>query len=210
MHGRSAALLLPFIVLALIQKPTLCGGNEFLRTAGVVVEVALARAGQCYPRRMMEVVVPHAIQIKPALIQRKELLAALALIFGHHEDFPRAGRPTCMANEIGDDMHRTAVIDRLDCVQSQAVQMKLVDPIACVGDNQVARSLAILAIKIPRLTPLRMPIAEITGAEAFQVIAVGPQVVVNDVEDHRDAVLVSGIDQPLEALVVSIDMVWRK
>ena len=74
--------------------------------------------------------------------------------------------------------------------------MKLVDPVAGIGDEELPDRTGIGTIEVDRISPfVVVPIGEIGGRKRSQVVAHRSQVVVHDVEDHSDAERVRAIHE---------------
>ena len=113
--------------------------------------------------------------------------------------------------ELREDVRLAVVEDRLRRVEPQAVEMKLADPVTRVAEDEIARALRVFAVEVQRLAPVGLVArAEIVRAEAFQVIAVGPEMVVDDVEDDGEAERMRVVDEALERLVVAVYVIRRE
>ena len=95
----------------------------------------------------------------------------------------------------------TVVEDVLRRIDTQAVDVELVDPVGGVGKDELAHRPGVLAVEVQRLAPLGLvPLREIVLRERFEVVAVGAEVVVHHVEDHGQAEAVGAVDEPAEVV----------
>ena len=79
-------------------------------------------------------------------------------------------------------------MDVLGGIEAQAIQMEVADPIGGVGAKELADRPAIRAIEIDGGTPIGVPFfRKISRRILRQVVAIGAQVVVDDIEDDADA-----------------------
>ncbi len=73
------------------------------------------------------------------------------------------------------------------------------DPVERVLQEEATRVLAPVAVEIESRAPRgRVPVGEVEGTEARQVIAVGAEVVVDDVQQHGQAEAVGRVHQPAQ------------
>ena len=159
----------------------------------------------------MEVVVPHRVEAEAAPLGRQQLLRMLRLVLGDHDDRARLRGFARSARELREDVRSAVVEDRLRRVEAQSVQVELADPVARVAENEIARALRVLAVEVQRFAPFGVVArAEVVRAEALQVVAVRPEVVVDDVEDHGEPERVRAVDEALECIGVAIHVIRRK
>ena len=79
------------------------------------------------------------------------------------------------------------VLDLIHGIQTQGVNMVVGDPVEGVFDKETPHFFAPGAVKVEGLAPRGVaPRVEI-GAEIPQVVALGAQMVVDHVQDHRQA-----------------------
>ena len=90
-------------------------------------------------------------------------------------------------------------MDRVDGVQPEAVDVELVHPDAAVLDDVAPHARAALAVVVDRGAPGRRHAVGEVRAELGEVVALGTEVIVDDVEEHRDAAGVTGIHQAAQA-----------
>ena len=101
--------------------------------------------------------------------------------------------------QLGQDVDRALVEDRVDRVETQAVDVELADPVPRVLDEMPADALAVGAVEVDGRAPGRLVAVRVVRAVLPQVVALGPEVVVDHVEHDAEAVAVGGIDQAPEA-----------
>src|SRR5690349_18483783 len=124
----------------------------------------------------MKVIVPHGIDAEPAGLDRQQMLAALWLVLCDHDDSSRLRGCADALCELGEQMRRAGVEDRLRGVETKAVEMKLTNPVTRIADDEVARALVVFLIQIERLTPVGLvTAAEVIWTETVQIIAIGPE-----------------------------------
>ena len=94
------------------------------------------------------------------------------------------------------DVRRRRVEDLLRRVEAQAVEVKLVDPVAGVGDEELAHRPGVGAVEVDRVAPLVLvAVGEVRRRERAQVVADRAEMVVDDVEDDADAERVRAVDE---------------
>jgi hypothetical protein len=97
------------------------------------------------------------------------------------------------------------VVDLLSGVEPQAVQMVFVDPVCRVGEKEFAHRAGLLAVEIDRVAPLvRVAVGEVVLGELFKIVAVGSEVVVDDIKDYAQAERVGSIDEAAEVVRLAV------
>ena len=97
----------------------------------------------------------------------------------------------------------------MDRVEPQRVDVVLVEPVQRVPDEEPAYLVASRAVDVDPVAPRRvMELAQV-GAEALEVVALGPEVVVDDVEHDREAARVAGVDEAPEAVGAAVGRLGR-
>src|SRR5439155_16009644 len=93
-----------------------------------------------------------------------------------------------------------AVVENcVDCIEPQAVEVKLLDPIKRVMDNKLAHWAAIEPVEIDRGTPRRsVALCKSLRRDGVDIGTFGAEVVVHDVEQHHKAAAVGGLDERLQ------------
>ncbi len=109
------------------------------------------------------------------------------------------------------DIGRGAIVDGVHGVDAQAVQAVLLDPVQRIVDEERAHERARRPVEGDRRSPRRAArgIEELRCA-GVQVVAVGPEMVVDDVEQHHHAQRMSGRHEALELLGSPIRGIGRK
>ncbi len=136
----------------------------------------------------------------------------VAVVFEDEVDEPvAAGALGRRARELDEHVLLGAVGDGVHGVEAQAVQVILVEPVQRVVHDERPRDLAPGLVEVEGVPPRRLvrP-AEERRRVAVQVVSLGPEVVVDDVEKDREASGVTGFHQPLERLGPSVAGVRRE
>ena len=98
------------------------------------------------------------------------------------------------------------VVDVLRRVQAQAVQVKLIDPVCGIRGKVLADRPGIEPVEVDRLAPLGLVlVGEIGWRKCLEIVAVGPQMVVDDIQNHAEAELVGSIDKAAEVVRRSVE-----
>ncbi len=165
--------------------------------------VALAVAGQQHPQRVVEVVGPDAVAAVAA-----DHLRVVEAGLGDH-DRARIDRVHPAADR-GHEVLGVGVHDRVDRVQPQAVDVEVADPLLRALEHPLADRVGVAVVVVHRLAPRRLVVRGEVGAEALEPLhSGGSDVVVDDVEQHREALAVGGVDEPLQALRPAVGVVRR-
>src|SRR5690242_20178239 len=84
-----------------------------------------------------------------------------------------------------------AVEDLLCGIEPQTVEMKFVDPVRRIGDEELAHWYGIGSIEVDGIAPLVLVfVGEVSGRERPQVISGRSEVVVDNIQQHADPVRV--------------------
>ena len=106
-----------------------------------------------------------------------------------HVDFRR---------QLLEKMARRGVDQRMHRVEPEAVEVVVAQPHQRVVAEEPADLVAAGVIEIDRVAPRRVVAVGEIRAEPAQVVAGRSEVVVDDVENDRQAAGVAGVDQPLQ------------
>ncbi len=144
----------------------------------------------------MEIVGPHRVEAPATLVQAFQVA---------HVVLVRLGDQHCLRilsphglRQLPQDVLRRAVEDGERGVQPQTVNAVLPQPVEGVVDGQLAHVGAALVVE--GVTPGGgVPAGEVVGRELAQVVAFGAEVVVHDVQQHRQPVLMGRFHQPPQA-----------
>src|SRR4051812_45460319 len=98
----------------------------------------------------------------------------------------------------------------MDSVQPEPIRVVIPQPHEGIVDDEGPDLVASGAVIIDRPTPRRGIFISEVGAIGLQVIAVGTQVVVYDVDDHSEAFAMTGVDKALQTNGTSVSVVRRK
>ena len=84
--------------------------------------------------------------------------------------------------------------------------MMLFDPVSGVGDKEFAHRRAIRSVEIDRLAPfIGMAVGEISRREGRQIIPVRPEMVVDDVDNDREADRMSAVDKAAQVVGPAVE-----
>ena len=148
----------------------------------------------------MNVVIPlRGVELSLAAAAR-QAARIVALVLKQQVDGPvKARSKPC--REFVEQVGPRIVLDRVDGVEAQSVEMEFLDPIFGVLDEEVAHRARIRAVEPDRVAPGGfMPAGEEIGRIERQKVPLGTEVVVDDVEQDRDPLPVSRLDEGFEIL----------
>ncbi len=151
-------------------------------------------------QRVVEVVRPDRVQAEPARARGQHDPPVVVVGFGDHVDAPAQARGLAPhgVRELGEDVDRARVVDRVNRVETKAVDVEFADPHASVLDHVTAGALGARAVVVHGRPPGgRRAVGEVR-AELGQIVAFRAEVVVDDVEEDRQAARVAGVDEAPE------------
>src|SRR5437879_4486791 len=133
----------------------------------------------------MPVVIPYSIKVIATLLSVSHQFCLLQFIFRTQEDGPPSGRLPRRAPDCSHDVFLRFVMNALGRIEPKTVKMKFLDPVASIGDKELADWPAVFPIEINRIAPFVFALAidVIVGVNA-EIISVGSEVIVNDIENH--------------------------
>jgi len=115
-----------------------------------------------------------------------------------------------LARELLEHVQRRAVEDRVHRIDAQPIDVVVLDPCAGIVEHEPPHLVAAAAVEVDGLTPRRgVAIGEIR-AEAPQVVAGGPEMVVDHVQQDGQPALVAGVDEALQAVGPTVGVVRRE
>ncbi len=99
------------------------------------------------------------------------------------------------------------VPDLVDRVEPEPVEVEFLQPVERVLDEEAPHRVLLVG---DRRTPRRVPLGveEVPGVET-EIIPVGTEMIVDDIEQHHQPVAVRGIDEGLHVLRRAVSLVRR-
>ena len=138
-QGRGAPpLLLPCVILPLVEAAILEGRDQLLRGAVIISVIRLVAAGHRHHSAVVEVVVPERVKAIAALRRGADQLGVLRLVLAHQQGGAATRRLPHPAGHGRQNVVRRSVIDVLRGIDAQAVEVKLLNPVAGIGQEILA------------------------------------------------------------------------
>src|SRR5580700_6876036 len=131
---------------------------------------------------MMEIVVPDSIEIVTAFAAWLDEFGNLALVFRDQNNRSRRGGFARGAPNRANDVFVRLIMNRVRGVETKAIEMEFVDPVAAVGDVEFPDRCRIRSIEIDRIAPIGLFFAnEIIVRISTKIIPVRTEVVVDNI-----------------------------
>ena len=111
--------------------------------------------------------------------------------------------------QLAPERHGRGVDDAVDRVEPEGVDVVLVEPVHRVAAEEAAHLVASRPVDVDRLTPRRVVAAAHVRGEPLEVVALGPDVVVDDVEDDGEPARVAGVDESPQAVGPTVGRLRR-
>ena len=187
------------------EQPSLAQrGGEIGGAAAIVGVEAVVVAGHQATDLVVEVVGPGAGVAPSAVRPRPREDRVVAVILGdQHHVVPGPGADAL--GELLEERMGRLVDNGVRGIEPQPVDVILVDPVEGVVDEEVAHLALAGAIEVQRRPPRRaVHRREDRRRERGEVRAIGAKVVVDDVEQHRQAEAVRGVDERAQVVGSSI------
>ena len=103
---------------------------------------------------MVEVVVPEGVDAETSLARRPDQTRLLRFVFGHQKGASARGRSADLPGNGRQDMLFRYVVYGLRRVEPQTVEMKFLDPIRRIGQNELSYLRGRVPVEVQSLAPL--------------------------------------------------------
>ena len=185
--------------------------TNLVRAAEVLV-ITLLLTGEQGVQRVVKIVVPLRIQAVPSPLALAHEARVIAVALGDHPEVAaELGRQLIHARgDRLEDVQGRGIDDRVHRVEAQPVERILAQPHLRVVQHEASNLIRILTVEIERAAPRRLISVGEIGSECGEIVPLRADVVVNDVEDRRDAAGMAGIDKAMECLRSTVCAVRRE
>ena len=144
--------------------------------------------GQSNYGAVVQVVVPKAIKVVAAFAAGPDELGFLGLVFCDQDNRPIASGDTCRPAHRADDVFIRRIDNALRGIETKAVEMEFLNPVAAIGNEKLAHGIGVRSVEIERIAPVvLMAVGKVVIGKNAQVIAFGPEVIVDDIENDPQA-----------------------
>src|ERR1700733_778476 len=142
--------------LSLEGKPLGQRSAQTLGTADVIAVIALAIGGDGDVQYMVYIIVPLRIEkLRLAVAVALEPARFIAFILEYQVHMTTGEGGAHPLRELAQDVDFRIIPDRMDCIETQAITVKLIEPVECVVDEEFTHRAAALPIEGDRCTPRR-------------------------------------------------------
>src|SRR4029077_20957080 len=105
------------------------------------------------------------------------------------------------------DIFLRVVMNALGRIEPKTVEMKFLDPVPSIGNEELADWSAILPIEIDRIAPFVFALAiDVIVGVNTEIISVGSEVIVNNIENDPESERVGTVDKCPQIVRCSIKM----
>src|ERR1700761_4856072 len=105
-------------------------------------------------------------------------------------------------------MNRGAINKGMHGIEAKAIDVKVAHPHQCVICKEAAYFMRVLFFKIDSSAPRCVVRLRDVWPEFSRVVAYRPEVVIDNVEQHRQATLMSGVDEAFERIRAAIRLIY--
>ena len=158
---------------------------------------------------VVDVVVPlRIVEDRPAVLALEQV-GVVGVVLEHQMDVaPRRDRLPHGQRDLLQNMRLAVVDDPVHGIEAQPVEAVFLEPVQHVVDRDVAhRALSIVDRGPPGRVLLRI---EVVGRVKAEIVPLGPEVVVDHVEERHQAAAVDLVDQPLELVGAAVAGIRRE
>ena len=142
----------------------------------------------------MEVVGPLGVEAPAARVHGRHGARVVQVALGDQHG-RHAGRGAHPLAQLRQHVAGARVVDRVDRVHPEAVDVKVADPHLGVLDRPLAHAPAVGVVEVHGPAPGRAVAVGEVGPERLERLRPGPDVVVDDVQDHPEPGGVGGVDE---------------
>ncbi len=148
----------------------------------------------------MKIVVPLAVVAVAANLARANQARVVGRAFREKKYLAIEGLCGLMdfVCQLFEESVRRVIQNRVHRVQTQRIDVKLLNPVKRVIDKVAAHRIAIRPVKVQRRAPWRLVAVGKVRAEFGEIISLRPEMVVDHIENHRQAKLMTSVDQAFE------------
>ena len=205
--GRLGAAILPSMdrVLPLIEPAAIERRDEVGDRPSKVAVDAVIVASQQASNLVMEIIRPDTVKAPAAIRLRLEHAGQIAVILGNEMD--RSGRLVRpdSGGQLREEVTRALVDHRVSRVDAQAIHVIFVDPVQGILDEELADQLALGTVEVDGGPPgSAMLSGKVIGTEEAEIAAIGSEMVVDDVEQHRHSQAVGDVDQGTQVVGAAV------
>ena len=191
-------------ILARVHEPLAVRLRDVLERPEVLV-VALTFAGEIRVQGVVEVVRPLRVQTQPAVVAGRGDTPVVLIGLGDQQELPVVrirGLRQLLQERPGGLVH-----DPVDGVEPQRIDMELARPAQRVLHEAPSHVVRARPVEVDRLAPRRaIPDGEVRPVVGENV-PLRAEVVVHDVEHHREASRMASVDEPLVPLRAAVRVV---
>src|SRR5258706_955172 len=198
-------------ILAGVSKTFAIGFNE-LREFAVVLIVTIAFTGEQCAQTMVKIVIPDRIQTVAAELSRPNQAAIVIGAFGDQIRLAFETRKGLMhfAAQLVDESNRRMIENRMHGIEAQRIDVKFRDPIQSILNKEFSYLIAEGSVEVERRSPRRLVAIGEVRSEVGEIISFRTEMIVDHVENHREAAPVTGIDEPLHRLRSTVGVLHRE
>ena len=209
--ARGAARAAEVFRLLALEREALGERARQRRRRREVDVVPAALAGEPHVEGVVEVVRPHGVEAEAALRRREHEPPVVVVRFRHdvHGSALRAALVARGLRQLGEDVEGARVEDRVDRVQPQAVDVELTHPVARVLDEVAPDAGAVRAVEVEGAPPWGLVAIREVRPELGKVVPLGPEMVVDDVEEDGEALRVAGVHEAAQPLRTAVGRLRR-
>src|SRR5712671_5898987 len=173
---------------------------EMLRRLGRVISVVTRRvAGHQDVQDVVEIVIPLRVVTRAATVCPPQVAGLIAVVFEDQMNFAIGDAAPDGLADFADDIGLALVENRVDGIEAQPVEMELLQPIERIAYEEIAHWPVMRPGKIDRGAPWRLVAADKEiWSDCRQIITLGTEVVVDDVQKDCEAACVTRLDEALQ------------
>src|SRR5215469_5528353 len=148
---------------------------------------------------MMQIVVPLCGAADNSAFRSSQIPRLIAVVLKDEMDVAIGNTVPDGLDDFADYVGLAVVKNRMSSIETQPVEMKLLEPIERVLNKKVAYFAALRSVEIDCSAPWRLvALAEEIRSDRRQIIALGAKMIIDDIEKYRQTPRVARLDKSLQ------------
>src|SRR5712691_7828887 len=175
---------------------------EMLGRLGRVISVVTRRVASHEDMQdVVEIVIPLSVVTRAAILSSLQVAGLIAVVFEDQMNFAIGYAAPDGLTNFADDVGLALIENRVDGIKAEAVEAEFLQPIERVVYEKIAHWPVMRSGEINRGAPWRLvAVGKEIWSDCRQIITLGTEVVVDDVQKDCEAAGVTRLDEALQVV----------
>src|SRR5579863_5733010 len=160
---------------------------------------------------MVNIIIPlSGVTLRAAPLCPLKIVCLVEFVFKDKVNMTtRIDRTSNSIRQLGENIGGRIVDDGVHGIQPQSVEMKFIQPIKSIVDEELAHGSALAPAEVDRVAPGSVvPAGEELRCIHAQIISFRAKMVVDDIEQDHHSALMGGLHQFFKIFGTAIDAIW--